>query len=131
MDSSKLYRIAVVTDDGERVSSHFGMASVYRIFTIENDQIVGDESRSKPHHEKHPNHHVHHGGQHDTFGHSDMFAPVSDCQVLVCGGMGTPAYQRAVQSGMEVVMVGGTASDVVKTYLNGEISSDMRRVHQH
>lgn len=125
------YKIAVVTEDGQKISSHFGMAPLYQIFTIENDQIVGEEQRQKSHHAVHPHgehgHEDHGHGGHDT--HGDMLAPVSDCKVLLCGGMGGPAFQKAQSAGLEVVMVGGEIRPAVEAYLKGEASSDARRIH--
>lgn len=81
-------KIAAVTDDGERISSHFGM-------------------------------------------HNDMFAPIAGAQVLLCGGMGTPAYQKAQAAGLEVVLTGGEIEKTVQAYLQGELHSDLRRLHNH
>lgn len=121
-------KIAVVTEDGLSISSHFGMAPEYRVYTIEDGRISGEERRAKPHHGQHPDHHTHdrHGHAHD-----DMFAPIADCQVLLCGGMGTPAYQKAQQAGLEVVLTSGALPQVVQSYLEGRVISDYRRIHQH
>jgi len=146
-------KIAVVTEDGEKISSHFGMAPIYRVFTVEDGHVIAEEQREKPHHERHPDHHRgkqdhqgknaanldfhevqdinlhdhdHHG--HDR-GHQVMYAPISDCQVLICGGMGTPAHEGALAAGLEVVLVGGKLRPVIDAYLRAEIQSDMRRVH--
>ncbi|RME07004.1 MAG: dinitrogenase iron-molybdenum cofactor biosynthesis protein [Anaerolineae bacterium] len=126
-------KIAVVTqEDGERISSHFGMAPYFRVFQVEDGAVVRDELRPKPHHARHPHHHedhAHHGKGRGHLG-AQMVAAIDDCQVLICGGMGTPAYQRAQAAGLEVVLAGGKAVDAVTAYLNGELESDLRRVHR-
>lgn len=122
-------KIAAVTQDRLSLSSHFGMAPEYCVYTVEDGQITGEETRLKPHHGQHPEHHEQHA--HDGHGHADMFAPIADCQVLLCGGMGTPAYQKALQAGLEVVLTSGALPDVVQSYLQGRVISDLRRVHQH
>jgi predicted Fe-Mo cluster-binding NifX family protein len=125
-------KIAAVTQDGVKLSSHFGMAPQYRVFTIEDGAISSVETRDKPHHSHHPEGHGPQGHhEHHYHGHEDMFAPIQDCQALLCGGMGTPAYRRAQAAGLEVFMVGGNIENAVEAYLNGGLSSDMRRVHQH
>jgi predicted Fe-Mo cluster-binding NifX family protein len=123
------YKIAAVTEDGQKISSHFGMAPTYRIFTVADNQILEETQRQKPHHTHHPQHEGHHEGH--ASNHDDMFAPLADCKVLICGGMGEPAYQRAVAAGLEVVLVGGDIRTAVDTYLSGDLASDMRRVHRH
>lgn len=124
------YKIAAVTEDGERLSSHFGMAPEYRVFTISGGQVQEAETRAKPHHVHHPQGDDHHHG-HGGVGHADMFAPIADCQVLLVGGMGDPAYRKAQEAGLEVVLTGGSIQEVVRAYLAGELISDMRRVHRH
>jgi predicted Fe-Mo cluster-binding NifX family protein len=123
-------KIAAVTEDGRTLSSHFGMAPYYKVFTIANGQVVAEQQIEKPHHSRHPEPgeaHSHAPGE----GHADMFAPIAGCQVLLCGGMGAPAYPKAVDSGLEVVLTGGDISTAVKAYLAGEIRSDERRIHFH
>lgn len=123
------YKIAAVTEDGQRISSHFGMASAYRVYTVVDGQILEEVDLAKPHHTRHPQHEGHHEGHSGS--HDDMFAPVSDCRVLLCGGMGEPAYQRAQAAGLEVVLTGGDIRSAVDAYLNGQLVSDSRRVHRH
>lgn len=119
-------RIAAVTEDGERLSAHFGMAPLYRVFIIQDGQIIGEETRSKPHH-----HHVpHHDNHHDHHDHQDMFAPIQDCQVLLAGGMGEPAYQKALDAGLNVILTGGKITEAVDLFLKGNLSSDLRRIHR-
>lgn len=124
-------KIAAVSEDGKQISSHFGMAPAYLVFSVEGEKILSQEQRAKPHHAVHPHDHGNggHGEQH--IGHEDMFAPISDCQVLLCGGMGEPAYARAQAAGLQVVLVGGDIQDVLQAFLRGQVSSDLRRVHRH
>ena len=122
-----MVRIAAVTEDHEKISSHFGHAPFYRVFSIEDGEVVAEEERPKPYHGEEGHAHEHGGGH----GHADMFAPVADCQVLLCGGMGEPAYQKAEAAGLEVILTGGGISEALQAYLNGEITSDMRRIHRH
>jgi len=123
-------KIAVVTDDGERISAHFGRARYYKVFTVEENRIVAEEMipRQHLHDHDHDHHHGHGHGHHD---HRGMLQPIADCQVLIAGGMGAPAYQAAQASGLEVVLAGGTAREAVEAYLRGELTSDPRRLHHH
>ncbi len=91
-------------------------------------QILEEIVRQKPYH----SHHDHPGqaGGHNG-GHTEMFAPIADCQVLLCGGMGQPAYQKALDAGLQVVLTGGELRAAVEAYLSGQVVSDLRRIHQH
>lgn len=141
-------KIAVITDDGETISSHFGRSKFFQIFTVENEQIVAQEQVEKPHHtgEHHDHDHDHdhdHEHSHDLVqigdnepphgsGHSPgKFKVIADCDVLICGGMGEHAYQQAVQKGHQVFLTGGKIQSAVESVLRGELNSDMRRVHKH
>lgn len=129
-DSSETHlKIAAVTEDGQTISSHFGMAPAYRVFTVSAGQVTGQEDRPKPHHERHPQHEEGHTHTHQP--HPDMFAPVSDCQVLLCGGMGEPAYNKALAAGLQVVLAGGSLDTAVSSYLNGSLASEAHRIHHH
>lgn len=121
-------KIAAVTEDGLNLSSHFGMAPEYLVYHVEGERILSEERRPKPYHQRHPDHQAE---GHSAHGHADMFAPIADCQVLLCGGMGAPAYQKALNAGLEVVLTGGEIHLALQAYLKGQLSSDLRRVHQH
>ncbi len=128
----KTFKIVAVTEDGEKLSSHFGMAQLYKVFTVEDGQVTGAVLLDKPHHQVHPDHsqHSHHDGHgHDL--HEDMFAPIRDCQVLLVGGMGQGAFNRAQAARLEVVFVGGTIDQAVQDYLSGKLVSNARRLHIH
>lgn len=148
-----ILKIAAVTDDGERISNHFGRARFFKVFTLADGQIVSVEMVAKPHHASHSHEHDHrdHGHGHEQdhasqpielhedpeshghhFGmHNDMLAPIFGAQVLLCGGMGTPAYQKAQAAGLEVILTGGEIEKNVQAYIKGELQSDLRRVHNH
>ncbi len=125
-------KIAVVTEDGRKISSHFGMAPWYRVFTVDEGQIVADEMREKPHHQAHQHHHGHeHGHEHGCGSHGEMFAPLQDCDVVIAGGLGAGAVQRLADIGVELILAGGQVEEAVAAYLRGELKSDPRRIHRH
>ena len=129
-----MLKIAAVTEDNQVLSSHFGRAPFYRVFSVENGTVVAEEERAKPHHGEHQHEHSHaldHHSEHHHHDHADMFAPVGDCQVLLCGGMGAPAFQKAQAVGLDVILTGGEIKAAVEAYLKGEVESDLRRIHMH
>ena len=113
-------KIAAVTEDNVNLSSHFGMAPYYRVLSVEDGKILAEEGRDKPHHGQHPDHQLNLEDEHHSHGHADMLAPIKDCQVLLCGGMGEPAYRNAKGAGLEVVLTGGEIDMAVKAYLNAK-----------
>ncbi len=119
-------KIAFVTEDEKTISSHFGMAALYRVAQLRDGKLVSVETRAKPHHETHPDHA--HGAEHGDR-HADMFAPIGDCQLLVVGGMGSPAHDKALSAGLKVILAGGEIQPALEAYLAGNLVSDERRVH--
>jgi len=126
-----IYKIAAATEDGQKLSSHFGRAPFYQVFTIDEGEVVAQEQLAKPFHGEHGGHEHFHDRAHHEHGHEDMFAPLKDCKVLLCGGMGGPAYQKALSAGLEVILMGGEIDAALRAYLIGEASSDLRRIHIH
>ena len=122
-------KIAAVTDDGQILSNHFGMAAQYVVIETEAGRVLSQETRQKPHHAIHPDHSKEHA--HSEQLHEDMFAPIRDCQVLLVGGMGSGAHAKAVSAGLEIVLIGGSIADAVERYLNGAAASNDMRLHRH
>ncbi len=110
-------KIAVVTNDGQTISQHFGRAPYYAIFTVENGEIINKEMRQRgtghfaqgqthEHEHEHDNSQGHGIGQDDK--HDAMAREIADCQVLIAGGMGRGAYQRFFANGINVMMTDKT-----------------------
>ena len=127
-------KIAIVTEDGQRVSSHFGQAPFFQVFSVNEGQVTAEEQRQKPYNIGHHHHHEDHDHQQNHHHHvkgAQMFAVIADCQVLISGGMGKPAFQKAAAAGLEVFLAGGKIQDVLQAYLRGDLASDERRIHAH
>jgi predicted Fe-Mo cluster-binding NifX family protein len=117
-------KIAAVTNDGITITGHFGMAEYYRVITIIDNKVTTEEQRLKPHHTVHPDY-----VQAEHHDHQEMFAPIQDCQILLCAGMRTPAYEKARTTGLQVIMTSGKINEAVQNYLNGNLVSDPQRIH--
>ena len=130
-------KIAVVTDDGENISQHFGRARYYAVFTIEQDKIVNKELREKA------GHHTYiqggaegesgkgrHGYEAHSFDkHVSMAQAIDDCEVVIAGGMGHGAYEFFSSRGMEVMVTDAMETEkAVSLYLKGELKNIMERL---
>lgn len=130
-------KIAIVTDDGQTVSSHFGRAPYYAVLTVEHDEIVARELRAKaaPHRtgvpgEEHPAGLPHGTDPASQARHDQMAAVVADCAALVAGGMGRGAYDRLAALGLrpfitDVVEIDAAALACAK----GELANRVDRLH--
>ncbi len=122
-------KVVFATDDGLTISRHFGQALYFKVYSVENNAVVDVELRQKAHHA-----HGEHGHEHEEGIHPGqlMFESIADCQVLVCGGMGMPAYNRALAAGMEVYLTPESNIDVaIVAYLSGMLVSELGLMHGH
>jgi predicted Fe-Mo cluster-binding NifX family protein len=131
-------KIAAITDDGKTISQHFGRASHYLVATVENGQIISRELRDKLGHSQFANepHATEIPGQphgmdpasHDK--HIRMSQAITDCEALLCRGMGMGAYESMKAAGIRPVVTDIIDIDeAVKTYLEGHIVDFVDRLH--
>ncbi len=126
-----MMKIVFPSEDGRTISRHFGRAPYLVVATVQEGEPVKLEQRQKAFHGQQEEPHAHETGQHEHM-HADMFAVISDCQVLISGGMGQPAYDSAIQHGLKVIMTGETDIDsALKAYQEGKLTSDLQRIHRH
>ncbi|MEN6570807.1 MAG: NifB/NifX family molybdenum-iron cluster-binding protein [Anaerolineaceae bacterium] len=119
-------KLAIVTDDGVTIHQHFGQARYFKILTLEDGVVKSAEIREKAIHEhgQMPSDGIHPGQK--------MIDSISDCQVLISGGMGEPVFQRAESTGLRVVLTHYQDIDLaVQAYQAGTLESDLQLVHQH
>jgi len=125
-------KIALITEDGNTISKHFGRAPYYTIVTVENGNIVKKEQRNKaghhtfgdqPHAETAP------GEKHgyDTASqskHATMAETMADCKLLIAGGMGWGAYDSLKSMGIETIITDvDDIDEAVKLYIQGKLAN--------
>ena len=104
--AEKTLKIAIVSDDHQTISAHFGSAQFYEIFTVEAGKVSNHETiaRSFPQlltlgtvPEPEGEHHHHHD-------HNAMLTPISDCQALLTRGMGMGAHLSLQEHNIQPVI---------------------------
>jgi predicted Fe-Mo cluster-binding NifX family protein len=130
-------KIAAITDDGTTISQHFGRAPYYMVLSIEDGKIAGCEMRDKLGHKNFSGEHneEHHGETHGLDAashnrHAQMADAISDCQVLLCGGMGMGAYQSMLQLNIKPIVTDiRNIEAAAQAYLAGSIVDQTDRLH--
>ncbi len=133
-------KIAVVTDDLQSVSQHFGRAPFYLVYTVENGKIVNQETRKKAGHhagESHDCHEDHscHDGKHGVDAasqakHAGMLANILDCHVLIAGGMGYGAFESLQNCGIEPIITDvENPAEAVNLHATGRLVNLMEKLH--
>jgi predicted Fe-Mo cluster-binding NifX family protein len=131
-------KIAAISDDGTTISQHFGRASQYVVFNVENGKVTGKEIRPKMGHQhfaaaesNQATHGEKHGYDADAQSkHKSMAQPLADCQVLLAGGMGWGAYDSLKSYNIEPIITDvGDIEKAVKLYVAGNLPNLMQRLH--
>jgi predicted Fe-Mo cluster-binding NifX family protein len=131
-------KIAAVSDDKISISQHFGRALYYIISDVEDGKTVCKETRSKTTHHNFgqvmdplPAHGCHHGyGKQAHNRHKGMIETISDCQVLLAGGMGWGAYESLKNSGINTVITDVSGIDeAVKLFTEDKLPNLKEKLH--
>ncbi len=130
-------KIAFVTDDGKTISQHFGRASHYLVVSATDGQVLEREMRDKLGHHQfakegdEPNHTS--GSGMDSASHKkheQMADSISDCDVIICGGMGRGAYQSMQAFGIRPIVTDHTVIDLaLQDYFEGNLKDQTEKLH--
>lgn len=129
--------IAIVTDDGKTVSQHFGRAPFYMVYTVEDGKMVRKEQREKAghhsfgrQHEEHVHSEGHGFGSMAQSRHAAMVSAISECKVLIAGGMGRGAYESLKSYNIDPIVTDVDNIDkALEQYLRGNLPNLMERLH--
>ena len=130
-------KIAVITDDQQTISQHFGRAQYYRVFSIEDGKIIASEPRAKANHNHFADEHSHmeHDEPHGSDPaseqrHGTMMDTISDCQVILVRGMGMGAHNALKARGIEPIITDiQDVQQAVEAYLVGSIVDHPEKLH--
>lgn len=130
-------KIAFITDDGETISQHFGRASYYLVLKIAEGQIIEREMRDKLGHtqfateDEDPNHTQ--GSGLDSASHKkhhQMANSISDCDILISGGMGRGAYVSMESFGIRPMVTDIVNIDeALQAFLEGKLKDQTEKLH--
>ena len=131
-------KIAAITEDGITISQHFGRAPLYVVVTVEEGRVVNKETRDKTGHHtfaanQHPEtapgeRHGYDAGAQTR--HASMAETISDCQVLLAGGMGSGAYESMRSYNIEPVVTDvENIDEAIELYSTGKLENLMERLH--
>lgn len=131
-------KIAVVTEDGKIISQHFGRASHYMVVEMEEGKIIGHELRDKLNHKQfqtEEHEHGERGGQHG-YGpaadnrHGRMAETITDCEAVLCRGMGIGAYENMKTRNIRPVITDiADIDEAILAYANGQIVDHIEKLH--
>ena len=131
-------KIALITDDGQTISQHFGRAAHYLVVTIENGQETQREMRDKLGHNHFASQEQGEHGHNQPHGfdsashnrHTSMAHAIADCEAIICGGMGAGAYESMRQLNIRPVVTDLRKIDeAIQAYLTGRLQDRTDLLH--
>ena len=130
-------KIAFITNDGKTISQHFGRASHYLVVKVAEGQIIEREMRDKLGHHQYvkADEDVNHtqGSGMDSASHRkhhEMAEAISDCDVLICGGMGRGAYQSMQSFGIRPIVTDRKDIDqALQDFFEGNLKDLIEKLH--
>ena len=134
-------KIAIVSDDGQTISRHFGRAENYIVISLEQEKIIERKSLPKQvtcqsSNRDHGRHEHKSDPRGNGFGdrsrrrHEQMFESIRDCDVLVSRGMGRGAYQNLQESGIKPIVTDIANVEVaIQAMLDDTIVDHVENLH--
>jgi predicted Fe-Mo cluster-binding NifX family protein len=129
-------KIAIVSDDHQTISAHFGRATYYEVFTLEDGKVIARETRQKSGHSQFANEphdepgYPHGRGPAAEGRHGRMVGIILDCQALIARGMGQGAFDNLKSNGIQPILTDVSEIEkAVETYLKGQLADHPDRLH--
>lgn len=120
-------KIAVASDDGKTISSHFGKTRGFVIIGIEDKKIVNREYRNNTF----TGHAMGMGQEHHGH-HGPILDALSDCTVIISHGMGRMLYDDLQSAGKEVFVTEEADVDgAVRMFIADNLTDNPDLIHDH
>ncbi len=114
-------KLAVASDDGVNISSHFGRAKGFSVFEIVDNVVVSEERRAN---------NGRHNGTCGSCDHDVMIESLKDCDALISHGMGKRIYFDLASHKIRPIVSEETlVSDAVNSYISDKIKNRTDRLH--
>ena len=132
-------KIALVSDDKQTISKHFGRAENYVVISLDQNRITDrklipklDSCHSSGHHRGRHEHNSKGSGfgRRSTLNHQQLFNDIKDCDILVTRGMGQGAYLDLQQLGIRPIVTDiADIEDAVQAVLDDTIINHVEKLH--
>ena len=122
-------KIAIASDEGKTISSHFGQTRGFVVFEVEGKAVKSREYR--------PNTFTGHargleGAGHESNRHGPILSALSDCKAVISHGMGRRIYDDLKGAGIEALVTDETeVQKAIDLYLSSELIDRPERGCSH
>jgi predicted Fe-Mo cluster-binding NifX family protein len=129
-------KIAVATEDGKVISSHFGRSPYFAIYQIEDGKIIHKEMRKNTFTAHFRNDHSeHHDHKHELreehhHKHHHVAEGLKDCNVVISHGMGRRAWEDLRAKGIQMIVTDETdVEQSLNLYRSGKLEDRTEMLH--
>lgn len=115
-------KIAVPSHDGINISPHFGQSLCCLVFRVQGGEIVGKEIRMLTGHRTRD--FSEEQASRQPLIHAEILTPLLDCDVVLAGGMASPAARDLERRGVKPLVVADPAQSpeqAVEKFLKGQL----------
>lgn len=115
-------KIAIASDDGKNIASHFGRTRGFIIYDVENFQIKNKQylENTFTGHVRGLSEEEHHADRHGA-----ILSALRGCQAVISCGMGQRIYSELRANGMEAFIVNETdAEQAINLYLRNALQDN-------
>ena len=131
-------KIAIPSDEGTYLSQHFGRTLGFTIFEVANGRIINQEYRLNnftAHVSGQHEQYQHHGAEHDDHAqhsHSRILIALSDCEIVIAGGMGRRLVDDLTDAGKKIFITTiPETRKAVEMFLSDKLISDKDACSHH
>ena len=139
-----IMKVAIPSNDGVTISAHFGRSLGFKIFEVENGEILSGiyikndfTGHAQGMHQEHANHHHGHtdglgNGQHHQHSHQGIFRAIGDVQSVIAGGMGRRLFDEFATRNISVfVTEEASIETALHKYLTNTLDSNPNVCCEH
>lgn len=120
-------KIAIPTNDGVRISAHFGRSKAFKIIEIEDGKVINQDLKpnnftghAQGQHHNHDHNHDDH--EHQAHSHAGIFAALGNCKTVIAKGMGKRLFDEFEAAQMEIFI---TKEDLVENAVQAYINQTL------
>jgi len=127
------FKAAFATNDGVKISRHFGRAEYFEVIEMNEGSIIARERRTNTGaHHNHSSGHDHDSMHHEMHSerHNTMGEIVKDCDYVIAGGMGFPIFNFLNSLGKNVIITSlSNIDEALPQIANGTIENHKEKLH--
>ena len=130
-------KIAVASNNGEKVSGHLGRCNTFVVFETNEQSILTKEVRENTfkHHEAGRGHHQGHGHEHGEGGghnHNALIEIINDCEYIIFQSGGWRVIEDLQANNITPLLTDEVfAEEAVKKFLAGELETKDENTCRH